>query len=112
MGNIEINGIPVYGLELDQNSRCKHYHGENDVIAIRLKCCDRYYACCKCHEELESHKIIPWPTECFGEKAVLCGRCGHDLTIAEYLNSNYRCPYCSTAFNLRCSLHYPIYFCM
>ena len=28
-----------------------------DVIAIKFKCCNKYYPCYKCHEEHESHAI-------------------------------------------------------
>ena len=31
-----------------------------DVIAIKFKCCDKYYPCYKCHDEHESHSIQRW----------------------------------------------------
>ncbi|MEJ5265446.1 MAG: CHY zinc finger protein [Bacteroidales bacterium] len=110
MNSIQINGITIYGISLDSNTRCKHYHGSNDVIAIRMKCCNRYYACNSCHHEMEAHDIIPWAKEDFGEKAVICGMCGHELTIDEYMHSLFRCPNCQANFNPNCSKHYPIYF--
>ncbi|MCX7986229.1 MAG: CHY zinc finger protein [Bacteroidales bacterium] len=109
---IEINGIQVHGLKLDRNTRCKHYNSEVDVIAIRMKCCNKYYACNSCHNELELHEINPWTQSEFNEKAILCGKCGKELTISEYLSSNSRCPNCDANFNPNCSKHYPIYFCL
>jgi uncharacterized CHY-type Zn-finger protein len=107
----KIKGITVYGQELDENTRCKHYSSEKDVIAIRMRCCNRYYACNSCHNELETHEIIPWPKDEFDEKAILCGVCGNELSIREYLSANSACPNCGAAFNPNCSKHYPVYFC-
>ncbi|MGC8803403.1 MAG: CHY zinc finger protein [Bacteroidales bacterium] len=110
MSQIEINGITVYGIEIDRHTRCQHYHSDIDIIAIRLKCCNRYYACNSCHNAMESHDIIPWPETEFNEKAVLCGMCGHELTINEYLKAKFSCPQCGSNFNPNCSKHYSIYF--
>jgi uncharacterized CHY-type Zn-finger protein len=42
--------------------------------------------------------------------ALLCGACGAELTIREYLNYQAVCPACRARFNPRCELHYHLYF--
>lgn len=101
--------MKIYGYTVDNVGRCKHYHGENDIISIKFKCCNKYYPCFKCHEESENHKMLPWPQEEFDQYAILCGNCKKELTINEYLN-NGKCIYCHSGFNPNCSLHYHIYF--
>ena len=49
----------VKGVEVDDESRCAHYHSERDIIAIKMKCCGEYYACKDCHDELAGHKQKP-----------------------------------------------------
>jgi uncharacterized CHY-type Zn-finger protein len=101
----------VHGLDVDAQTRCRHYHGLTDIIAIKMKCCGEYYACKDCHEELTTHAITVWPRDEWPvAAAILCGNCNAELTIAQYLASNSRCPHCSTSFNPRCSTHYHFYF--
>jgi uncharacterized CHY-type Zn-finger protein len=101
----------IRGGDVDAQTRCRHYHGPTDIIAIKMKCCGEYYACKDCHEELASHAIKVWPrAEWPTTKAILCGNCSTELTIAAYLASNSSCPNCSAAFNPRCSNHYHFYF--
>ncbi|HZG55836.1 CHY zinc finger protein [Paenibacillus sp.] len=95
---------------IDAQTRCKHYHGPTDVIAIKFKCCDAYYGCFFCHEEAAGHPPAKWGEADRIAKAVLCGGCGEELAIDAYLNSGYACPSCGTAFNPRCEAHYPLYF--
>nr|WP_087972165.1 CHY zinc finger protein [Oceanobacillus rekensis] len=104
-----IHSITVKGAT-DLETRCKHYHKENDRIAIRFYCCGDYFPCFKCHQEYGCNKKSVWPQSKFFEKAILCGSCGKKLTIQEYLNSGYACPKCHAAFNPSCSLHYDLYF--
>jgi len=99
----------VYGQTVDKETRCVHYHGMTDIIAIKFKCCGKYYPCYKCHDEAEDHERVVWTKEEFDTKAVLCGHCGYELTINEYLNTD-QCVKCQAAFNPGCSLHYPFYF--
>lgn len=101
--------MKVYGSTVDDETRCTHYHTEKDIIAIKFKCCDRYYPCYKCHEEDVNHSIERWPKEQFDEPAILCGKCHTELTIREYMNTD-SCPHCRATFNERCAAHYPIYF--
>jgi uncharacterized CHY-type Zn-finger protein len=102
----------VRGVDLDANTRCRHYHGPTDIIAIKMKCCGEYYACKDCHEEQAGHTIQVWPQNEWSTPAILCGNCNAELTINEYLASNSSCPNCSAHFNPRCSNHYHFYFDM
>ena len=104
------NQSKVLGIELDENTRCFHYHSKLDVIAIKFKCCNAYYACIQCHEETTHHEAVVWNTDEFDEKAILCGNCHAEMTIHEYLNANNSCPYCNTGFNPKCSNHHHFYF--
>ena len=99
----------IYGAIVDDETRCIHYHTPVDIIAIKFKCCNRFYPCYKCHEEAESHPIVRWGQEEFGEKAIYCGRCKSTLSIREYMNAPV-CPRCGAKLNSRCKNHYHIYF--
>ncbi|MWV42779.1 hypothetical protein GRF59_03990 [Paenibacillus sp. HJL G12] len=101
--------MDIYGAVIDNETRCVHYHTEKDIIAIKFKCCNRYYPCYKCHEEQADHDIKRWPQEQFDEWAILCGSCHTELTIRQYMNTTC-CPQCKASFNERCTAHYPIYF--
>ncbi|HEX3023853.1 MAG TPA: hypothetical protein VHP12_01465, partial [Chitinophagaceae bacterium] len=56
------------------------------------------------------HQPQVWQKNEFDTKAILCGNCFNELTIAQYLESNYQCPFCEAAFNPRCSNHNHFYF--
>ena len=85
---------PVSGIDVDAQSRCKHYNKPVDIIAIKMKCCGTYFACKDCHDALANHTIEVWPRSEWGEKAVLCGACRTELSIAQYLACNNHCPVC------------------
>ncbi|MEZ2348296.1 CHY zinc finger protein [Terriglobus sp. RCC_193] len=91
-------------------TRCVHYHSSRDVIAIRMACCGVYFACKDCHEEVAGHAIVVWPRSQWDTRAVLCGVCGDELTIHEYMECDNRCPRCEAAFNPGCRNHYHFYF--
>jgi uncharacterized CHY-type Zn-finger protein len=97
---------------LDDETRCAHWNGPTDVIAIRFKCCDRYYPCFSCHEEAETHDAARWERAEFGEPGVLCGVCHTELTIADYLAGGFTCPSCGAGFNPGCALHHHLYFAL
>jgi uncharacterized CHY-type Zn-finger protein len=101
---------PIIGLDLDANTRCRHYHGATDVIAIKMQCCGTYYACIDCHRALAGHAASVWPQSEWDTKAVLCGVCQTELSIHEYLSSGNCCPRCEAAFNPGCRSHYHLYF--
>jgi len=97
---------------IDHQTRCKHYHTDIDIIAIKFKCCNTYYGCYYCHEEAADHKHMVWPRNEWETKAILCGSCDTELTINQYMNSDYTCPTCQAAFNPRCQNHYHLYFAL
>lgn len=99
----------VFGQLVDDQTRCEHYHTEKDIIAIKFKCCDKYYPCYECHDALEDHPITVWPKEEFNEQAILCGVCKKEHTINEYLSTD-KCLMCQSPFNERCANHYHLYF--
>jgi uncharacterized CHY-type Zn-finger protein len=107
---IVIQGTSVFGKPVDRQTRCVHWHSELDIIAIKFKCCDQYYPCYSCHEETTDHEPEVWPVSEFDQKAILCGACGHELAIREYLGCNNTCPNCASQFNPGCSKHYHLYF--
>ncbi|WKA54299.1 CHY zinc finger protein [Planococcus shixiaomingii] len=104
------HSLLVKGVKVDPETRCSHYHSEIDRIAIKFFCCGIYYPCYECHEAVGCGKSEVWPKERFSEKAVLCGACGNELTVNEYLNCASTCPACSAPFNPGCSLHKHLYF--
>ena len=100
----------VYGKVIDGHTRCIHYHANNDIIAIKFKCCEKYYPCHACHDECSNHQAMVWPKSEFDQKAILCGNCKEELTIKEYLDCGSKCPKCNASFNPKCELHYSKYF--
>lgn len=100
----------VFGLDVDPNTRCEHYRTALDIIAIKFKCCERWYPCFECHAAVADHEPKVWPAGEFDEQAILCGACGHQLTIREYLICGSACPACESGFNPGCSHHYHLYF--
>lgn len=100
----------IYGVEVDAETRCLHYHSPVDVIALKFGCCERYYPCYECHLEVADHPPQPWPRARFDEPAVLCGVCGQELTVHEYQACDSQCPACGARFNPGCKLHAHLYF--
>jgi len=105
-----IHGEQVYGEEVDQQTRCGHYHSELDIIAIKFYCCGRWFPCFECHAVMADHAAKVWPQGKFDEPAVLCGACGHQLTVQRYLDCGSKCPKCEALFNPECAKHYHLYF--
>jgi uncharacterized CHY-type Zn-finger protein len=104
--------MQVYGLELDPQTRCAHWHSARDIVAIRMKCCGRYYACKDCHDALAGHPIERWPESEWDQKAIRCGACGAELAIHEYLKAPDACTRCAALFNPNCRLHHHFYFAL
>jgi len=100
----------VKGRLVDDQTRCVHYHNPLDVIAIKFKCCDEYYPCYYCHQEEAGHAAEVWEKTSFGTKAILCGACLKEMTIAAYKHCNYECPFCKASFNPKCINHDHLYF--
>ena len=105
-----LSGIEVLGIDVAPDTRCAHYHSERDIIAIRFKCCDRYYPCHACHDAIAGHAARQWSKAEFEQLAVLCGACGVELSIRQYMNCESTCPDCGAGFNPNCALHYELYF--
>ena len=100
----------VYGLLVNDNTGCVHYHSSLDIIAIKCKCCRRYYSCISCHDHLEDHPFRCWNKNEFSEKAVFCGSCKNTLSINEYLSCNSLWIHCGGKFNPGCKDHWDCYF--
>ncbi|WP_227375521.1 CHY zinc finger protein [Haladaptatus halobius] len=105
-----VHGTQVHGVDVDTETRCSHYDTERDVIAIRFPCCDEFYPCYRCHDAVADHPREAWPEIKRAAEAVLCGVCGAELMIAEYLACNSQCPECDAGFNPGCAEHYELYF--
>jgi len=106
----EIGGRIVLGVDVDPQTRCTHYHSQRDIIAIKFKCCGEWFSCHQCHAELADHIASVWPRTEFETVAILCGACGHQLTIREYLACESVCPRCRRQFNASCAKHHHLYF--
>jgi uncharacterized CHY-type Zn-finger protein len=100
----------VMGIDLDPETRCAHYRSTLDIIAIKMKCCGVYYACKDCHDALADHAIEVWLRDEWDKAAVLCGACGTELTVRQYLGCFDKCPQCLSPFNPGCRNHYHFYF--
>ena len=100
----------VKGQLIDDQTRCTHWHSPVDIIAIKFKCCNIFYACYDCHEEMTDHTPELWTRNERSEKAILCGVCKAELSIQEYFDSGNSCPQCQSAFNPNCSKHLHLYF--
>ena len=105
-----IYGTIVIGAEVDAQTRCAHYHSELDIIAIKFKCCEQYFPCYECHAECVRHPAAVWSVNEFDTPAILCGGCGFQLTVNEYLKCDSVCPRCQSKFNPNCARHYHLYF--
>ncbi|RFA18151.1 CHY zinc finger protein [Subtercola boreus] len=99
----------VLGAVVDDQTRCIHYHSVLDVIALRFACCGEYYPCHLCHAESAGHAAEVWSADRRDALAVLCGVCGSELSISEYLGVD-SCPRCGAGFNPGCRLHSHLYF--
>ncbi len=105
-----IHGETICGIGVDAETRCAHYRSPLDIIAVKFKCCGKWFPCYECHAESETHQPLVWAKNEFHSKAILCGVCGHQLTVGEYLASGSICPQCQSRFNPGCATHYHLYF--
>jgi uncharacterized CHY-type Zn-finger protein len=105
-----IHGLEITGVNVDPETRCVHYHGENDILALKFKCCGNWFPCHACHAELAGHPAVTWPNQELDARAVFCGACGHQLSIREYRECDSICPRCGRHFNPGCARHYHLYF--
>jgi uncharacterized CHY-type Zn-finger protein len=105
-----IHGVEVSGVDVDPETRCAHYRGLNDIIALKFKCCGKWFPCHLCHEELAQHEAVVWPENEFDSVAVLCGACGKQMRVQEYWRCASTCPGCGRSFNPGCIEHAHYYF--
>jgi uncharacterized CHY-type Zn-finger protein len=106
----EIHGVEVHGVDVDPETRCAHYHSENDVIALKFKCCGSWFPCHLCHDQIADHPATVWTQPEFDELVVLCGACGNRMSARDYLNCASACPSCGRPFNPGCAEHAHYYF--
>lgn len=110
---VDIAGLRICGVDIDAQTRCAHWHAHWDVVAIRLPCCDTYWACHDCHHALADHPMQRWPPGAVAQ-AVLCGACGTTFDIGTYKAVyNYAapaCPHCNHPWNPGCVKHMGLYF--
>lgn len=106
----QVHGHPVRGVDVDPETRCAHYHTRRDVVALAFPCCEPFYPCFECHEAVADHPAERWPAGSDDERAVLCGACGRDLAIREYVTGDLACPDCGAPFNPGCRNHFDRYF--
>lgn len=102
--------VPLRGVQVDADTRCAHYDGPRDRIALRFACCGVYYPCFQCHRATTTHDAERWPGERRHEPAVLCGDCYRTMSAAAYLQCDHICPHCAAAFNPECAAHHDRYF--
>ncbi|KAK9474479.1 uncharacterized protein V1510DRAFT_412332 [Dipodascopsis tothii] len=105
--------VQLSGKLVDNETRCRHWHSNLDVIAIRFKCCDIFFACYECHKEEQDHQVVVWSKEEIDSpriRTILCGVCKYWMHTKEYFDCGSTCPYCKAGFNPYCSLHYDLYF--
>ena len=100
----------VYGVELDGQTRCAHWRGALDIVAIKMVCCGEHYACRACHDALADHAAKVWPATGWEKTAVLCGACGLEMSVGDYLACANQCPACGAPFNPGCASHHHLYF--
>jgi uncharacterized CHY-type Zn-finger protein len=105
-----IHGVEIHGVDVDPETRCAHYHTATDIIALKFKCCGKWFPCHLCHEEVARHDPAVWAKQEFDEVAVLCGGCGQQMSVSRYLNCNSTCPSCGRSFNPACAKHAHDYF--
>ncbi|HPK03848.1 MAG TPA: CHY zinc finger protein [Candidatus Sumerlaeota bacterium] len=107
---MRVGKCEVLGVEIGARGTCAHYNSERDIVAIRFRCCGEYYGCHACHALLAGHPAERWPHFEFDRRAILCGACGEELTIHQYLSSPEACPLCHAPFNPGCRKHHQLYF--
>ena len=105
-----VHGVPVRGVDVGPETRCAHYAGDRDVVAIRFPCCEAFYPCFDCHEAVADHAPSRWGPDDGDEAVVLCGVCGRRLRLDAYVGGDDACPACDAAFNPGCRNHYHRYF--
>lgn len=105
-----VGGVRVRGLAVDSETRCAHYDGDSDVVALSFPCCEAFYPCFRCHDAVADHERRRWGSDERDARSILCGACGERLEIEAYLAAGGACPACDHPFNPGCANHYDRYF--
>ena len=105
-----VHSTIVNGVDVRAETQCADWNSDLDIIAIRFKCCGEWFSCFDCHKAEATHDASVWASDERDVKAVLCGKCGHQLTIEQYFNCGAVCPQCNGRFNPGCANHYHLYF--
>ena len=105
----EVEGKTVRGVDVDSETRCAHYDSARDVVALKFACCETYWPCFRCHEELAGHEAEQFSVES-SASVVLCGVCGAEFRAREFVAGSHSCPECGVEFNPGCADHYELYF--
>ncbi|WP_338344351.1 CHY zinc finger protein [Fructobacillus evanidus] len=100
--------VAMVGIDIGTTGTCVHYHSDVDIAGLRCAQCEEYFACYQCHDTLRDHHFVPMAKDATNP-AVLCGRCGQELTYQEYKTG--ACLNCLAPFNPRCEIHEERYFC-
>lgn len=103
---VNVAGLRIFGLGLDAQGRCTHWKSPVDIVANKCAHCGKFYACFRCHDELETHQFRP--VAATQPDTVLCGCCGQTFAYHEY-QQLAACSNCQHHFNPRCALHAGIY---
>ncbi|CAB4256086.1 similar to Saccharomyces cerevisiae YKL084W HOT13 Zinc-binding mitochondrial intermembrane space (IMS) protein involved in a disulfide relay system for IMS import of cysteine-containing proteins [Maudiozyma barnettii] len=104
--------VKLVGKLVDDQTRCIHWNSQLDVMAIKFKCCQTFYPCFECHQEVANHDPIRYDLKIEKDattSTILCGICHNEMTFNEYSNG-IKCTSCLTDFNPGCKLHYGLYF--
>ena len=98
--------LKILGLDLDEVGRCSHYHGSNDIVALKCGSCQAFSACYRCHDAICDHSFKALDKT--KSKIILCGACRTLIDWQDYHKGG--CPSCHHSFNPKCSRHSEIYF--
>lgn len=103
--------MSINGVDVDKQGRCTHWAGPTDVVATAFPCCDGWWACYRCHDEVQAHPAQPWPPARHDGLAILCGACHARVAIRYHLaRDEDDCPHCGHAWNPACREHADKYF--
>jgi uncharacterized CHY-type Zn-finger protein len=105
-----LSDVHVRGATVDEQTRCRHWDAEDDVVAFRFACCGDWYPCRACHDEATEHPAETWGPGEVDEHAVFCGACRTTMAIATYVAGGHACPFCAHPFNPGCRDHWDRYF--
>ncbi len=95
---------PMLGRVIDDQGRCIHHGGKDDIVCFRYPDEDwTFWACHECHDELHGPATRAWAKDEQNELAIQCGICRSILGIKFYRerqrNGDHSCPHCKAPWN-------------